>query len=158
MGGGGRGGGRIGWRKRRNGKEKRPRDPIGDSVKGLYASWWGEAEKRREEDEDGEERCVREGERVRVRERSAAPRGTVERYLCDCLSSGCPLFCYNHVSVRFTRVRTSACVRAPGCKPRNLGLGSSGRRSGPRRKVRTRRVPALAARRYHCVPATEMIS
>lgn len=27
-------------------------------------------------------------------------RGTVERYLCDCLSSGRPLFCYNHVSVR----------------------------------------------------------
>jgi len=27
-------------------------------------------------------------------------RGTVERYLCDCPSSGRPLFCYNHVSAR----------------------------------------------------------
>jgi len=35
-------------------------------------------------------------------------RGTVERYLCDCLPSGRPLFCYNHVSIRLRGHRISA--------------------------------------------------
>lgn len=57
-------------------------------------------------------------------------RGTVERYLCDCLPSGRPLFCYNHVSVRLRgHVYRHVAPRRdgptpgtdPGCEPRNRG-------------------------------------
>lgn len=61
-------------------------------------------------------------------------RGTVERYLCDCPSSGRPLFCYNHVSARLRgcviyrhAAFTVPTPRTdPGCELRNRGWASSG--------------------------------
>lgn len=77
---------------------------VGEMIEGR------EREMHRKEKES-EEECVRGVPML---------RGTVERYLCDCPSSGRPLFCYNHVSVRLrgrvyngtSRLRTNTVNRS----------------------------------------------
>lgn len=83
-------------RKRRKGKEKR-REIRSATVKRTIRVVVGGIGGR-----DGRAEGERASEREREREcvRGVPLRGTVERYLCDCPSSGRPLFCYNHVSAR----------------------------------------------------------
>lgn len=86
-------------RKSRKGKEKRReiRSATGKRTTSGMVGEIGEVPRVRERNAYRGWEAKSEGECVR-----GVPvlRGTVERYLCDCLSSGRPLFCYNHVSVR----------------------------------------------------------
>lgn len=79
--------------------EEREKERLTTVTKGLRSMVGEMIEKERDARTEEERRREKESEEECVR---GVPvlRGTVERYLCDCPSSGRPLFCYNHVSVR----------------------------------------------------------